>query len=112
MANAYVEISRSVATLKGSAIHGRCLFSEVLAIGAEVTGTAVTAAMLANAGSGGGVARISTDDTACYVAIGATPDADAATATTLTSARRYLGAGLTVDLPIRFGEAVCVKAVS
>lgn len=113
MANAYVEIGRGLTPdHEGSSIHGRCLFSEVKAIGAETTTTVVTAAMVGNAGSGGGVARITTDDTACYIAVGTTPDADATTATADTSARRYIGAGQTLEQPIGVGQSIAIKAVS
>lgn len=109
MATAYVEYGPvALQAPKGSSIHGACVFSEALAISGTIApGTQLTAA---RAGSSGAVARI-TSDTACYVMVGTTP-ANVGTSTTATTARRYLPAGIPLDLPVPVGQKVGVIAVS
>lgn len=112
MAIASVEISwvKSVASCDVQ-VHAKCVRQETLAIsGSTATlATAVTAAELAES-LGSGVARVASDDTGCYVAVGTTPDPTATTATAATSARRYLPAGGEITLPIAAGEKVAVHS--
>jgi hypothetical protein len=110
MANASVEIGKVVHVPK-EGIHGACLVQETLAIsGAAATlANAVTAAQVS---AGAVVARITTDDTACYAATGTTPDPDAVTSSATTSARRLIPAGGTIELAVYAGDKVAVKAVA
>jgi hypothetical protein len=111
-ATASVEIgAASKFRLGGAAIHGRCLQQEALTISSS-TATIATAVSAAINSAGGCVARIQTDDTACYVAVGITPDPTLTAASAASSARRMIPAGGIVEVEIGIGEKVAVKAVS
>jgi len=105
MAVAYIEYC-TTRPMDGSAIADRALYVEALTI----SGTTATAASAATGEAR--VVHIQTDDTACYAAVGTTPDPTATTATTATTIRRYIPAGSFRDLPIAVGQSVAVKAVS
>lgn len=95
----------------GSSINGECLRQETLAISGS-TATLATAVTPAEANAGVVVARIQTDDAACYVAIGETPDPTATTKSKATRARRLIPAGGSIELPIVVGEKVAVKSTA
>jgi hypothetical protein len=112
MAIASVEIgTASLNRMGGAAIHGRCLQQESLAISASVA-TLATAVSAALDQAGACVARVTTDDTACYAAVGVTPDPTATTATAASSARRLVPAAGSIEMVIGIGEKVAVKAAS
>lgn len=117
MAIASIELGLIGLEGRGSPINGGCLAQEQESIGVEVTTTlAVTTAHQAAAAASGQSAaliwRITTDDTAAYVAAGGTPDADALVEVEgITSARRLVPPGGTIELPAPLGSKVCVKAV-
>lgn len=113
MANAYVEFGTLLSPVPvgsqvagNSPIHFKCAASEVLAISASQANGAIVG------GSGKTVARITTDDTACYLAIGTAPDCTLATASGASTARRYLPAARTIEIAMLSGWKVSVKAVS
>lgn len=112
MATAYVEYGQLVgAPVAGfqsrsnaEPLFGACLAFEALTIsGTAATGTIVGATTKT-------VARI-TSDTACFFAVGTTPN-PAATAVngTVTSAKRYLPAGAPVEVTLAVGAKVAVIA--
>lgn len=107
MAILSVEIS-SARFVGGSAIYGRCIYQESITIGGAAS-SAVTDAMAA---AGATVARIQANDTACYFAIGVTPDAAATAATAASTARRLLPANTSADVDIGAGMAVKAVVVS
>ncbi len=94
----------------GSNVLGDCVFSDVLDFtsGVDTTVSALTAAMAQNRDM---VARITAIDAACNYAVGITPDPDATTPTSATSAGDIIASGSTevVNLPV--GAKVAVKAV-
>lgn len=112
MAIASVEISwvKPVASVDVQ-VHAKCVRQEQLAIsGSTATmASAVASADLAES-LGAGVARVASDDTGCYVAVGTTPDPTLTAATAVSSARRYLPAGGEITLPIAVGEKVAVHS--
>lgn len=112
MATASVEIgTHDQKNQGGSSINGRCLYQEALTVSSSTAtmSSAVTAAQVA---LGGVIARISTD-TACYIAIGTTPDPTAtAVSGAVTSARRLIQAGASLEQPVNVGDKVAVKALS
>ncbi|MFG1399847.1 hypothetical protein [Roseixanthobacter pseudopolyaromaticivorans] len=90
----------------GVSIFGLAVASEALTIG----GSAVTGAVVG--ASSKTVAHI-TADTACYFAVGTTPDPTAtAINAAVTSARQYLAAATPVDVPLPAGAKIAVIAVS
>jgi len=110
MANAYIEICTLIDMQRGT-IAGPCQVSEVLAIsGTTATSTAVVTAAIASAG--GVLLRVTTDDTACYLATGTTPDPTLTAPTAASGARQYVGAGQTEYFAISQGGKVAVKAVA
>lgn len=111
MATAYVEYGHpALKSPYGSSIHGPCLASEALVIsGSAALGTALTALQ---AGTDQLVARVTTDNTACFVAVGTTPNPAAVVQGGGSNARRYVPAGGSLDLPVTVGQRVGVIAVS
>lgn len=112
MAIANVELGAvAFADRAAGAVNGLCHRSEALAISgsAATLATAVTAHEVA---AGVCVARVQTDDTACYVAVGSTPNPDATTRTSASSARRLLPIGAAIELSVVAGDKVAVKAVA
>lgn len=90
----------------GSSINGKCVYQESL----TVSGSAapMTNGLTAAQFSGGArIMRISTD-TACFFAIGSSPDPTVQTATATTSAKRHLNAGASVEQTVGVGDKVSV----
>jgi hypothetical protein len=112
MAIANVEFGEvAFADRSSGAINGTCFRSQALSISgseAETTG-AVSAAEIA---AGVCVARVQTDDTACYVAVGSAPNADLTQRTGASSARRLIPAGGFVELKVVLGDLVAVKGLA
>ena len=106
MAIASIEIGRA-SQMQASSINGRCIVQEQLAVATGVTNT--TAAL--SSSEPGLVARIATDDTGCYVAIGTTPDPTATADTAATTARRFLPAAASIELPFGGGLKVAVRGL-
>lgn len=111
MAIASVEIGTVVRGEGGSSIHGLCLAQESLTV-SGTTATLAAAVTQAQVDAGAKVFRVSTDDAACYVAVGSTPDPTAVSRTAATSARRLIPAGGTIEMPAQAGDKVAVRAVS
>lgn len=115
MATAYVEYGRPAsvsaagfqAAAGGATIPGPCVASETLTIsGVAATGAIVGATATKT------VARIVTD-TACFYAVGTTPDPTAVAINGLvTTARRYLPAASAMEVPLAVGAKVAVIAVA
>jgi hypothetical protein len=112
MAIASVELgSVAFADRSSGAINGVCHRQESLTISGSEAELA-TAVTTAEVKAGVQVARIQTDDTACYAAIGSAPDTTATAKTAATSARRLVPAGGSIELPVVAGDLVAVKAVA
>jgi len=111
MAVAYVSYHQVALTGApyASSVLGRSVYSAELTIGGSEQESAVLATTM---GVAVVVARVTTDDTACYVATGTAPDTTVTARTAASSARFYLGAGATVEFELLYGERVAVKAVS
>jgi len=108
MATLHVELAvPALRSSYASSIHGRCVFYDALTISGTRDETAVVTASMA--GNADLVARLSTD-TACFVAVGSTPDETATAATGATSAKRFLAAGGEVALPVQIGDKISVVA--
>lgn len=90
------------------AINGPCIRSEELTVSGS-TATLATAITTSEIMLGVIVARVATD-TACYVAVGPTPDPDATVRTDLTTAGRLIPANGWIELPVSGGDKVAVKA--
>lgn len=91
----------------GSSINGKCVYQESLTISGSAAPmtNGLTAAQLA---AGANVARISAD-TACFFAIGSTPDPTATSQNgSVTSARRHLNAGASVEQVVGVGDKISV----
>jgi len=113
MANAYVEFGTRLSPVSAgyqvggaSQVHFKCSASEVL----PISGTQANGAIVGAAGKT--IARVTTDDTACYLAVGTTPDCTRTTDNSASSARRFVGAGQSIDIAVLSGWKVSVKAVS
>ncbi len=102
---------RSTAQAGHGAINGRCIAQEELAVGAAATTTLVVSDDHKR-DKGASHFRISTDDTAAYVAVGPVPNPDATAATHSTTARTMVPAGATVEVPATQGDKVAAKAVA
>lgn len=112
MAIASVELGGvGFADRNSSSINGRCLRQESLTISGS-TATLATAVSAGEVATGVQVARVAANDTACFVAIGTTPDPTATTNSAASSAGRLLAIGASIELPIAAGEKVAVKAVA
>jgi hypothetical protein len=112
MAIANVELGAvAFADRAAGAINGTCLRSEALAISGSAA-TLAAAVSTEEIRAGVCVARVQTDDTACYVAVGSTPSPDAVVKTSATSARRLVPAGGYIELQVVAGDKVAVKAVA
>lgn len=109
MATASVELG-DINSSKDNSFHGRCARQESLTISGS-TATLATAVTQAEVTAGNKLCRVATD-TACYWAIGSTPDPTATTATSATTARRLLPAGGSIEFILSQGEKVAVRAVS
>lgn len=99
-----------------TSINGMCLKQEQLTVASATTNTttltaAATLAATLTPDGGAMVARVTTDDTGCYVAVGTAPDPQATTATMATSARRWLPAAASLELPIAIGDKVAVRGL-
>lgn len=114
MANASVEISWiEFAGSVNAPIFGKCVRQETLAIsGTTATQSVAVSSSEIGPSFGQAIVRVCTDDTACYVAAGTTPDPTATSATANSTARRYVPAGGETVLHLSVGEKVAVKAVS
>ncbi len=90
----------------GSSINGKCVYQESLTVSGSAAPmtNGLTAAQFT---AGAKVARISTD-TACFFAIGPTPDPTAQASTAATSAKRHLNAGASVEQLVGVGDKVSV----
>lgn len=108
MATLHVEFSPvALKSPNGSSIHGKAVYYEAKTIsGSAATSSALTVAQAGNAEM---VARISTD-TACFVAIGTTPDPTATAITGATSAKSFLAANASFTKPLQPGDKVAVIA--
>jgi hypothetical protein len=91
----------------GSSINCKCVYRESLTVSgsaAPMTNGLTSAQALA----GAKIARISTD-TACFFAIGSTPDPTATAVNgSVTSAKRHLNAGASVEQLVGVGDKVSV----
>lgn len=105
MATASIELGSSDFERK---LHGKCLRQEALAISSS-TATLASAVTVTEKAAGVDIVRVSAD-TACYVAVGPVPDPTLVAATAKSTARRWVNAGMTVDLLIAVGDFVAVKA--
>lgn len=114
MATAYVEYGQLV----GSPVDGfqsvsnaRPLFGTCIAFEAlTISGTTATGAVVGATNKA--AARI-TADTACFFAVGTTPDPTATAANgAVTSAKRYLPAGVPVEVTLAVGAKVAVIATA
>lgn len=113
MATAYIAYGRPALPVPsgyqsgaGISVFGSTVESEALAVG----GSAVTGAVVGAATKS--ISHITTD-TACYFAVGTTPDPAATAANAaVTSARQYLAAATPVDVPLPVGAKIAVIAVS
>src|SRR5262245_49657480 len=107
MTIASIEICRA-SQEQVSSINGDCVAQAELTVASGVTNT--TAAF--SSSLPGLIARIATDDTGCYVAIGTAPDPTALTGNTpTTTARRFLPAAASIEIPIRNGMKVAVRGL-
>lgn len=95
MAIASIEIGRAYQG-QATSINGDCVAQEQLTVTSGVTNTTAAFAQI----DPGLVARFATDDTGCYVAVGTTPDPTATAKTAATTARRFLPAAASLELPI------------
>lgn len=107
MAIASIEIGRAYQG-QMSSINGPCRAQAEL----TVTSGATTTTSAFSDIEPGLVARISTDSTGCYVAIGTTPDPTATTESSgVTTARRWLPAAASIELPFGNGQKVAVRGL-
>lgn len=107
MAIASIEIGRAYEGQRSS-INGPCRLQEQLTVTSGVTTTTSAFSSI----EPGLVARISTDDTGCYVAIGTTPDPTLTTESSgVSTARRWLPAAASIELPIGNGQKVAVRGL-
>ena len=112
MAVANVELGAvAFADRADGAINGTCHRSEALTISGTEAELA-TAVSTAEVQAGVCVARVQTDDTACYVAVGSAPDTTFTQKTSASSARRLIPAGGYIELQVIAGDKVAVKAVA
>lgn len=107
MAIASVEIGRAYQG-QMSSINGDAIVQEELAVASGTTNTIATAVASIEPGL---VARIATDSTGCYVAVGTTPDPTATAKSSTTTARRFLPAAASIELPIGTGMKVAVRGL-
>lgn len=110
MAKAYIEYCL-ISDQDGAKISGKCVYASAVDIGATAS-TATTALTSAQFMAGARLLKIQNDGTACYLAIGSTPDPTATTATGATSIRRYISAGAVDFFPLAVGDCVSVIAVA
>lgn len=106
MAIASIEIGRAYQG-QASSINGDCMLQEELTVTSGANTTTAAFAFI----EAGYVARISTDATGCYVAVGTTPLPTATTKTSTTTARRWLPAAASIELPIGDGMKVAVRGL-
>lgn len=107
MTIASIEIGRA-SQGQASSINGICVQQEQLTVASATTNTMSNAVTSLEPGL---VARIATDDTGCYVAIGTTPDPTATANTSATTTRRFLPAAASIELPIAAGMKVAVRGL-
>ena len=111
MATASVEISATREIRHFAAqIYGPCVRQESLDIGSETeTLTDAVTQEEINAADGLLVARVVGDE-GCWVAVGSAPDPEATEATSETTARRWLPAGVEFVAKLNAGDKVAVHA--
>lgn len=110
MAKAYIEYCL-ISDQEGSKIPGKCVYASDVDIGTTAS-TATAPLTVAQFSAGARLVKIQNDDTACYMAIGSTPDPTATTETGATSIRRYISAGAVDLFPLAVGDRVSVIAAS
>lgn len=108
MAIASIEIGRA-SQMQNSSINGDCRDAAELTVTSGVTNT--TSAFTYTPEEPGLTVRIATDSTGCYVAVGTTPDPTATTKTSATTARRFLPAAASIELPFGNGMKVAVRGL-